>query len=804
MKNILSWIVVLGLTLAFPYVRAKPKYWLPGIAVVFAIAAMLQFISGYTMLLAYLLLLIATAFTLVTPLRYSLISKPLMAWFKRQQPALSIHEEQVLQAGGVWWEEQFFTGAPNWEALTKIAVTKLSDDEERFLAHQVEHLCQLLNDWEVVHHLRDLPKAAWEYIRKEKFWALCLPKEYGGLGFSANAHSMVIARIASRCMSAAITVMVPNSLGPAEFVQHYGTDQQKKYYLPRLASGEEIPCFALTAPEAGSDATSITDHGEVCKGKYEGQEVLGIKLNFDKRYITLAPVATLVGLAFKLFDPEHLLGTEENIGITLALVPAKLSGMHLGERHNPLNLAFMNGPVRGQDVFIPLDFVIGGRESVGQGWKMMMECLALGRGISLPSISAAAAELCFRMTANYAVIRRQFQRSIGEFEGVKLPLARMGGLSFMIEATRRFTAEGVTQQAKPSTASAIAKYHLTEMCRVVTTDAMDIHGGRGIQVGPNNYLGNLYSSIPIMATVEGANILTRNLIIYGQGVVRSHPYLQQEIAASNISNPQEAVKTFDRLLFQHAGFILQQFSRTLVAGVTAARCLDTPVLGPLANYYRQLTRMSSAFMFLTDVTLGLLGSRLKIKELVSARLGDILSHLYLSSAVLKYYADLGVPTELLPFVDWSINYSLLQMQNAIVELTKNYPSRLLGKLLRWIIFPWGLSYSYPGDKTIQEVAALMQHNDKVRHLLTSHVYVGQGMQDVTGRMDMTLAAITEIQPLLSKVKQAALKNEIIPSDNWLKMLEEAGRVGVLSAVELSQCQKVEAMRSAVIAVDEFK
>lgn len=803
MSMVLTWVCLIGLSLALCYWAARPVVWVLAFGVVYFVGYALGwvprvFVIG--MLLVFFMLLILTG---IRPLRQRLITKLVLQWFLRRQPKLSSHEQHVLEAGGTWWEAPFFTGQPDWSHLQSLSSYALTEAEQAFLANQTETLCAMCDDWAIVNELHDLPEAVWAYIKKEKFWGLCIPQADGGLGFSANAHSAIVSKIASRSVSVAFTVMVPNSLGPAEFIHLFGTPEQKAHYLPQLAKGEQIPCFALTGPEAGSDATSILDVGEICEGDFEGKKVIGIRLQFDKRYITLAPVATLIGLAFKCYDPNRLLGGDTALGITVALVPAHLPGIEIGARHAPLNLAFMNGPIRGRDVFIPLDYVIGGPSQIGQGWQMMLACLSVGRGISLPALAAAAGKLCFKMSADYAVIRRQFQRPIGDFEGIQAALGRIGGLTFLMEAVRRFTAQGVTEGAKPSTASAIAKYHLTELCRRVIADAMDIHGGRAVQMGPNNYLAYLYHGIPIMATVEGANILTRSLIIFGQGVMRSHPFLKDEIEAANAPVFSDALKQFDRYVFQHIGFTLQNFARTLVSGFFSGRQLQVPYPDEMARGVQQLTRMSSAFMLLTDVTLLCLGSRLKIRESISARLGDMLSHLYMGAAVIKYFTDLGMPQDMLPFWRWAMQKCLHRIQIAIVDLTQNFPIRWLGRLLRWIIFPGGLAYGLPSDADTRTLALTMQQNTRVRDVLTQGCFVGMGMEDPTGRMELTFHALWQAAPLFAKVEQAISRDALTPNDDWQVLLAQAKDAGILSEGEWAQLQAVESMRHQVIAVDEF-
>lgn len=731
-------------------------------------------------------------------------TQPFLKWFRSQQPSLTDAEQQVLDSGGLWWEQELFSGAPKWKHLLALKKPKLTEQEQAFLDNQTEQLCTMLNDWEIVHDDKDLPEQVWEFIKREKFWGLVIDKKYGGLGFSAIAHSAIVTKVASRSYSAALTIMVPNSLGPAEFLTHYGTSEQQQHWLPRLANGEEVPCFALTAPEAGSDATSIPDRGVVCEGLHEGKKVLGIKLNWDKRYITLAPVATLIGLAFKLDDPDQLLGSHKNLGITLALIPASHPGVSRGHRHYPLNLAFMNGPIRGEDVFIPIDWVIGGRERCGHGWQMMMECLAVGRGISLPALASASAQLCYRMTGAYALIRRQFNRSIGEFDGVREAMSRVGGFTYLCEAVRLFTAQAVDEGVRPAVASAITKYHLTELSRKIITHSMDIHGGRAIQTGPRNYLANLHDGMPTSITVEGANILTRNLIIFGQGAMRCHPYLRSEIAAA--SDPTDPIKVaeFDRELMAHIGYIGRQEARTIFYGLTGGRLIRAPHKGPLKNIYKQLTRMSSALAYVSDITFAFIGSDFKIKETLSARLGDVLSHLYLSSAVLKHFEQRNCPQDELVFVQWCTQYCLYQMSRMLILFCDNFPKRWVGRYLKTAIFPFSRGYAYPSDTLSFQIADAMQENMDLRERLTPQCFYNADPSDPIGRMEVALREWLACEPILEKI-DAAISQQVIKRSAQLKrQADMALHANVINETEHQQILKAELARQEAIAVDEFE
>lgn len=683
LEVVLTLFIILGLASW----RANRWIWPVVLAGWFIFLGIWGQISFWLLSVFWLLWIPAVAFVHAIAWRRRIISAPILKLFKTLLPPMSQTEREALDAGDVWWEGELFSGQPNWNKLHEFAAPELSEAEQAFLDNQTNTLCSKLDDWKIVHELHDLPEEVWNYIKQEKFWGLEISEAEGGLGFSPLLHSAVICKVASRSVSTAVTLMVPNSLGPAELLHFYGTDEQKKYYLPRLASGEEIPCFALTSPHAGSDAAAIPDRAIVCMGEYEGEQVLGMSVTWEKHYITLAPVATLLGLAVKLYDPEHLLGEQEDIGITLCLIPTDHPGVEIGRRHLPLNSAFMNGPTSGKDVFIPLGWIIGGKEMAGQGWRMLMECLSIGRSISLPSMSAANAMLCYRMTSIYARLRKQFRVSIGKFEGVEEALSRIAGYTYMMEASRVFTAQAVKDGVKPAVPSAIAKYHMTEMGRQVINDAMDIHGGRGIQMGPMNYLAQMYISAPIAITVEGANILTRNLIIFGQGAMRAHPYARAEIAAAQQEDPDVSLKEFDKVFWKHVGHILGSFAHAFVLGLTGSILVGAPHTKKVSRYYRHLTRMSAAFAFSTDITLLIVGGDIKRKERLSARLGDILSHLYLGSAVLKYYRDNGESAEDLPYVEWALQTNLAAIQTAFGGFWSNFPNRLLGKLCHWFIFP---------------------------------------------------------------------------------------------------------------------
>jgi len=750
--------------------------------------------------LAILLLLILISPILIfaiPTLRLTFITPRILTWFRKALPPINATEREALEAGDVYWEKELFCGNPDWNKLATMPQSTLTPEENAFLDNQVERLCEMLDDWETVKTQQDLSPAVWDYLKKEGFFGLQIAKEYGGRGFSVWAHSHIITKISSRSISAGVTVMVPNSLGPAEFLHNFGTLEQKQYYLPRLAKGEEIPAFALTGLEAGSDATAIPDTGIVCRSMYEGQEIIGIKLNWDKRYITLAPVATLLGVAFKMYDPEHLLGEQENLGITLGLLPTHLAGVEIGARHSPSGLAFLNGPTRGHDVFAPLDCIIGGPKMAGKGWHIMMDSLAQGRGISLPALSTAAAKLCYRMTGAYAQLREQFHLPIGRFEGIAEILGHMGGLTYLSEATRHFTLSAIAQGIKPSLGAAITKYQLTEMGRVVVNNAMDIHGGHAIQLGPHNYLGLLYQALPVAITVEGANILTRNLIIFGQGALRCHPFVNEEIVATQIVDPKERLLRFDSLFCRHIGYTLNKFAYVLLYGLTGGLLIAAPKDPLLTKYYRQLTRMSAALALVSDITFAVLGKQLKRREAISARLGDVLSQLYLASAVIKYYQDHRQPEEDTIFIQWTLSQCLHKIQEALDGALFNFAPRWLGRIVHRLIFPWGRAYRQPSDRLTQKIAAQMMKSSPQRDRITQYCYVGKEANDATGRIELALQA-------LEKIQQICAQHKIPLVGGLMAQLKSVQQMGLFSEAELKSLQAFVELREKALRVDEFE
>lgn len=733
----------------------------------------------------------------VTPLRRSIVTKPIFKIFKSVLPDMSDTEREALEAGDVWWEAEMFRGKPDWDYLMNFKRTQLTDEEQGFLDNETVTLCGMLDEWHITQELNDLPEPVWKYIRENNFFAMLIPKEHGGLGFSAVAQSTIVAKIASRSITAAVTVMVPNSLGPGELLVHYGTKEQQEKWLPGLIDGSEIPCFGLTGPEAGSDAGSIPDTGIVCKGEFEGKEVLGMKLTFSKRWITLAPVATCVGLAFKLYDPEGLLGDPDktDYGITCALIPAKLPGVEIGRRHFPG--AFMNGPIVGKDIFVPIDAIIGGVEKAGGGWRMLVECLSAGRGISLPALSSAAAKMSYRMTGAFARIRRQFGLPVGKFEGVQEAAAQIAGINYKMEAARLLTASGV-DTVSPSVVTAMAKYHMTEWMRESVNHAMDIHGGRGIQHGPRNYLVPGYQMIPVAITVEGANILTRSLMIFGQGAIRCHPYVFPEMEAAREDNLDE----FDHLLWSHIGFSVNRGARALTLGLTGARLAGSPVAGPAARYYRDLTRMSAALAFTSDVTMGMLGGDLKRKERLSARLGDVLSNLYFASATLKYFKDEGERAEDVAHMQWVVEDCLAKINTAFDDFYRNFPNRFVAAVLRGVAFPLGRSYAGPSDELGSVLAEAMMEVGEFRDRMSSDMYISKAPEDAVGRMEVAMDMLAKVEPLYAKFDKAVSKGKVEGLDTETQ-LENCVEAGILSRDEAKQVAEYDKLRFEAILTDAF-
>ncbi len=798
------WLVVLVLGVAFlAHRRLSP---LPAIGIV-AVYLVLMGIYSHapTWLMAILwLVLIAITVPLVLPeLRRKLFTAPLFAWFQKTLPPMSETEKDAIEAGTVWWDGELFSGRPDWNTLLAYPKATLTDEEQAFLDGPTEELCAMVTDWDIGQHM-DLPEAAWQHIKEHGFFALIIPKEYGGKGFSAYAHSQVAMKLATRSGDLASTVMVPNSLGPAELLLHYGTDEQRQHYLPRLARGDDIPCFALTGPLAGSDAGAMPDVGIICKGQWNGEEVIGLRLTWEKRYITLGPVATLLGLAFKAYDPEHLLGDEEDLGISLALIPTDTPGVEIGRRHLPLGAAFMNGPNSGKDVFVPLDYLIGGQPMLGKGWMMLMNCLSVGRSISLPAVGTGAAKYTSLVTGQYTQVREQFNVPLAAFEGIQEALARIGGNAWMMDAARILTANAVDLGEKPSVLSAILKYHLTERGRECISHAMDVHGGKGIIMGPNNYLGRSWQGAPIFITVEGANILSRNLMIFGQGAIRCHPYVLKEMALAGREDRDRALVEFDELLMQHIGFAISNAASSLILSLTFGKIGRVPGDSFSQPYFRALNRLAAGFAMLADFSMMLLGGELKRRERLSARLGDVLSNLYLASAALKRYHDLDYPEHLRASVSWAMEESLGNAEQALADLLENFPNRFFGCALSLLVFPFGRRHKGPSDALDAEIAGILTRpaGDPALEAVLAGCFRPTDPTDAVGALQHAVNLLGASHGLHKKLHVAVKEGRLTPQPGE-SLIDAALAAGVLQAEEAQNLRDAEAARRRVIDVDDY-
>ena len=733
----------------------------------------------------------------IRPIRRALVSAPLMGAIRRVLPVMGETERIALEAGTVWWDGDLFSGDPDWEKLLAFEPRQPTPAEQAFLDGPVEELCALVDDWQIQQD-RDLSPEVWAFLKRERFFGLIIPEQYGGRGFSAIGHSAVIARLSTRSVATAVTVMVPNSLGPADLLLHYGTQEQKDHYLPRLASGKDIPCFALTEPEAGSDAASPRSTGIVCRDTFEGKDVLGIRLNWQKRYITLAPVASLIGLAFRLLDPDGLLGGDEDLGVTCALIPREIKGIEIGARHDPMGVPFQNGPIVGRDVFIPLDFIIGGRAGAGRGWQMLMDCLAAGRSISLPTQSAAAAQYATRVVGAYATIREQFNMPIGRFEGIEEPLARIGGHTYMMDAARKLTCGAVDAGEKPAVLSAIVKAYLTDGTRNIMNDAMDIQAGAAICRGPRNMLGRGFVAVPIGITVEGANILTRSMIVYGQGAIRCHPFVQAEMAAVAAGD----VAAFDRAFFGHMGFIARNATRAVVIGLSGERLARSPVAGPTARHFKRFGRLSAAFALTSDVAMATLGGRLKRREKITGRLADALAWMYLGSAALQRYHHDGAPAEDLALLDWSCEHAAWMAEQALAGTLANLPNRPAATLTRLLAFPFGRRYAPPSDALGATVAQSLLDGGETRLRLTPDVYIPASQEEGLGRLEATLSAVVRAQPIAKTVRDAASGGGVTGATQEARAADAAAK-GVISDEEHFILSAAISARLDAIQVDSF-
>ncbi len=739
----------------------------------------------------------------IPAIRIALLTGPVRKMVKRILPRVSRTEQEALDAGTTGWDAELFSGRPRWSELMALPRPTLTAEEQAFLDGPVETLCKMLDDWDIRHNRADLPSEVWSYLKAQRFFGMLIAKEHGGLGFSAQAQSQVVSKLASRSITAGITVMVPNSLGPGELIEKYGTEAQRARYLGRLARGEEIPCFALTGPHAGSDAAGMRDIGIVTRELVDGRPVLGVRLSWDKRYITLAPVATLVGLAFHLVDPDHLLGDTEAIGITLALLPADTAGVRIGRRHYPSRSAFMNGPIQGRNVFIPLDDLIGGAEMAGHGWRMLMECLATGRAISLPAIGSVSIKHALRVTSAYARIRRQFGIPIGLMEGVAEPISRMVTSAYAYEAARGLTATMVDQGQRPAVLSALLKYRTTEAMRLAINDAMDIHGGRAVQDGPSNYLFAAYATTPVAITVEGANILTRSLITFAQGALRAHPWLYAEIAAANEPDARKGRLAFDRAFSGHVAFMLANMAGSLFHGVTGGRFALSPVTHEMAPLYRRLARYSQDFALVADWTVAFLGGDLKRKQRLSGRLADILSELYLVSATLKRFEDEGRIGEDAPIVRAIADDAFFAIEQNFAALFHNFPNALLRGLMGFLVFPLGRHAQPASDRAAYRLAKAVLEPSAQRDRLTTGIFVSSDPRDVTGSLEDALIKVTRVAEIEAKFLRAIKKDQLsrrLDRD----ALSDAVAQGLLSETEASELRLAELATERVIRVDDFE
>lgn len=750
------------------------------------------------------LVTLLTGLANMVSLRRNYLSRPFFEQFKKMLQALSKTEREAIDAGTVWWDGELFSGNPDWNKLIGIEKPCLSQKEEDFLNGSVNELCRMSNAWKINHDWNVIPEKIIQYILDNGFLGMIIPKKYGGLALSAQAQSEVLIKISNTGAAITYLVAVPNSLGPGELLIKYGTEEQKDYYLPRLASGKEIPCFALTAPLAGSDATSIPDTGTVCKGMWQGSEIIGMRLNFSKRYITLSPIATLIGLAFKLQDPEHLIGDVDDYGITCALLPRETEGMLIGRRHLPIGDAFLNGPIEGKDIFVPLDYIIGGTKMAGYGWRMLVNCLSVGRCITLPTGGAAYSKRALMGTTAYASLRKQFGLQLKSFEGIQKPLARMAGLSYIINAARIHTIQSVDNGEKPAVPSAIIKYHCTEMSRQCLIDAMDIHGGKAVMKGPKNYIASGYESVPVAITVEGANILTRNLMIFGQGATRSHPYVlkEMELALAQQKSSDDVIDAFDDVLFKHIGYSVTNAVRSLSYALTGSRIANNPGHSRLAAYYAHLTRFSATFALVADISMLVLQSKLKFMEMLSARMGDLLSNLYLASMVIKNYENEGCPEEDFPVVQWTLDYLLHDYQKAFIGIVQNYPNRAIAVLLKLIVFPVGTHFSPPSDELEKKVVNLITQNNATRDRLVAGLYMEDADNNPLAHVNAVFLESLELEPINNKIRQAVKEKRIVKLQG-LALITAAREADVISEIEANQLQRFDEHLMSVIHVDDF-
>lgn len=759
--------------------------------------------------------LLALGLLLVLPgeLRKDKLSRPLLGWVRGRLPTLSDTEAEALKSGTVEWDGELFSGQPQWNRLLDAKPATLSREEQEFLDGPVETLCSMLDDWAITHEHFDLPEEVWQFIRDNGFFGLVIPKEQGGKGFSNTAHSEIVMKLSTRSVSGAVTVMVPNSLGPGELLMHYGTDEQKQHYLPRLASGEEIPCFALTSPMAGSDAGAIPDKGIVCKGQWQGEEVLGLKVTWNKRYITLAPVATLIGLAIKVYDPAGFLGGDDgDVGVTCVLLPRDLDGVNAGARHLPMNTVFMNGPTWGTDVFIPMSQVIGGQEMLGKGWTMLLECLSIGRSISLPALGTGAGKVASLATGSYALVREQFGRTISQFEGVQEALEPVAGYTYMMDAARLLTAGMLDRGVRPSVPSAVLKYRNTDLMREVINHAMDVVAGRGVITGPRNFLARGYQAVPIGITVEGANILTRSLMIFGQGAIRCHPFIVKEIEAAGMDDESAAVSSFDQVFYRHLAYTTRNGLRAFVLGVTKGYLESVPDLGDIKPYYRQLARFSAAFSMMTDVTLLSIGGGLKARQRLSGRMADCLVQLYYATAVIKQWHEEDYAEDQRPLVEWCLKVCLRDLQASMRQLIINFPVKALRWPLRLLVFPLGATgLNGPDDRLGSEVAASIVKDTPLRERIARGCYINSDPEDPLGRVLNAYKLANETRELRERLHDAMRQRDadelsgidLLMGHQRKELVDWAYNEGVIAEEERKPLLEALTALYDVIRVDAF-
>ena len=760
------------------------------------------FLNGGMWLVLLATVLAAVAFN-VPELRRQLISGPVYRLLRKAMPPMSTTEREALEAGTTWWEADLFSGAPDWQRFKAIKLPGLSEREQSFLDNEVESLCRLIDDWEV-HQRQDLSPETWDYMRKHGFFGLIIPEEFGGLDFSPYAQSRVVSKIASRSIAAAVTAMVPNSLGPGELLVKYGTAEQKERWLPGLADGSELPCFGLTGPEAGSDAGAIPDIGLVCRGEFEGQQVLGLKLTFSKRWITLAPVATVVGLAFQLRDPEGLLGDPDTVdyGITCALLPADHPGVEIGSRHDP-GTPFMNGPIKGEDVFIPIDWIIGGPAMAGKGWRMLIECLGAGRGVSLPALATASAEMCYLTVGAFARIRRQFNMEVGKFEGVQQATAEIAAGAYALEAMRQLVTRGL-EDGPPSVLTAMAKYHATERMRELVNHGMDVVSGRAIQLGPRNFMAAAYHALPVAITVEGANILTRSLMIFGQGAMRCHPYLFDELQTLQMENEERGLDAFDPLLQQHLGHLFGNLARLVWFAVGGSRSSPVPADATAFSrgWYRRINRLSAALACCADVALGVLGGDLKRRELLSARLGDVHSELFIACSILKFHDSGTASAAATLHAGYAVQRSLYGAQQALLAFLENFPLRWLGCCLRLVCMPPGCKLREPDDDAVRKLGELIMEPNPVRTALAGYVFMSDVPGEATGRLETTYQMLLRVDKPWQAFCRARSKGEI-GADSLGAALQEAAEKGIIGAEDVQPLTDYDARRYDCLLTDQF-